>query len=110
MSFCCMDSQHSARAQRNHVGATYLDIQSHIGHLQSRLLAHVHIDEVGGILVQDVDVAEAEEQKLFAYGRAQRGEPHEESHGGELKSQTRRWLCWWVVGGCGLTDALEEAP
>lgn len=57
------------RAKR--MSKSHLDVQADIPNLEGGVLADVDIDELGGVLVEDVDMPQAEQQQLLPKGRGQ---------------------------------------
>jgi hypothetical protein len=65
---------------------TYFNMQPNISHFKSGLLAHVNADEVGRILVENVDMAKPKQQQLLADGRR---EVRKEGHGSQAACESR---------------------
>jgi len=61
-------------------------MQPNISHFESGLLAHIDADEIGRILVENVDMAEPKQEQLLADGRRQ---GREEGHGGQAGAWPR---------------------
>lgn len=57
-----------------------LDVQANIADLEGRVLADVDVDELGRVLVEDVDMPQAEQQQFLRKGRRQTREA--KGHGG----------------------------